>query len=196
MLKSSITGDTSGFVQRAGLGTGNVVIDENYTNEKESLGHSKIWGTVDNLHADHILGNIQGGVNGAVESVTISSGSGSVNIAISDDESLDSIIQKIKDTGAYDAGITNGKFWIKSTTDSDQVISVSDSNFARIVGLAGDTELLGNGSLTIGSFGTMNYNGASVAGLTGSSNITIDSSLAGAGDGSFRVTLSDKNADN
>ena len=191
----TITGDTSGFVQRAGLGTGNVVIDENYTNEKESLGHSKIWGTVDNLHADHILGNIQGGVNGAVESVTISSGSGSVNIAISDDESLNSIIQKIKDTGAYDAGITNGKFWIKSTTDSDQVISVSDSNFARIVGLVGDTELLGNGSLTIGSFGTMNYTGASIAGLQGSSNITIDSSLAGAGDGSFRITLSDKNTD-
>ena len=189
------TDDTSGFIQRAGLSASSETIVENYTNEKASFGHSKIWGSVDNLHEDHILGNILGGNNTASESVTISSGAGSVNITINDDESLSSIIQKIKNTGKYDAGIENGKFWIKSLADSDERITVSDSNFARIVGLNGDTELLGNGELTLGSFGTMNYEGGVISGLQGSSNITIDSSLSGTGDGTIRVTLSDKNTD-
>lgn len=188
----SITGDTSGFIQRVGLGTSNQTHNANYTNVQESYGHSKIWGSVDNLHTDHILGNIQGGVTGATETVTINSGAGSVNISITDDESLSSIITKIKNTGKYDAGITDGKFWIKSLTDSSELVTVSDSNFARIVGLSGGSELLGTGTLTLGSYGTMSYTGAAVSGLLGSSNLTIDASLAGAGDGKIKVTLADK----
>lgn len=190
----SITGDTSGFIQRAGLSKTNLSYDTNYTNLKESLGHSKLTGSVGNLHTSHILGNIQGGVNGATETITINSASGSVNITVSDDESLDSVINKIKQTGQYDAGITDGKFWIKSTADSEKNVTVSDSNFARILGLNGDSETLGTGTLNTGSYGTMNYTGASVAGLNGSSNLTIDDSITGTGDGSIRITLGDKNS--
>ena len=152
-----------------------------------------MYGSVSNLHATHILGNIQGGTTGATETVTIQSASGTASISITDDESLNSIIQKIKDTGKYDAGISGGKFWIQSLTDSTEKVVVSDSNFARIVGLNGDSETLGTGTLTVGSLGTMSYTGAAIAGLQGSTNLTIDAGLTGNGDGSFRVTLSDKN---
>lgn len=189
-----ITGDTSGFIQRVGLSKTNQTFDTNYTNVQETFGFTKIYGSVDNLHDSHILGNIQGGVTGTTETVSIQSGSGTVNITIADDESLSSIIQKIKDTGKYDAGIAGGKFWIQSLTDSSDKVVLSDSNFARIVGLNGDFETLGTGTLTVGSMGTMSYTGAEIAGLQGSSNLTIDTALTGTGDGSFRVTLSDKTA--
>lgn len=194
MQEMIITGDTSGFVQRVGLSKTDFTYNTNYTNEKETFGFTKIYGTVDNLHDSHILGNIQGGVTGATETVVIQSGAGTVNISIGDDESLNSIIQKIKNTGKYDAGIVDGKFWIQSLTDSPDKVVISDSNFARIVGLNGDYETLGNGTLTVGTLGTMTYTGAAVAGLQGSTNLTIDTSLTGTGDGSFRVTLSDKTA--
>ncbi len=192
MQEMIITGDTSGFVQRVGLSKTDYTHNSNYTNVQETYGFTKIYGSVDNLHDTHILGNIQGGVTGATETVVLQSGSGSVNITISDDESLNSIIQKIKNTGKYDAGIDGGKFWIQSLADSSEKVVISDSNFARIVGLNGDYETLGNGNLTVGTLGTMSYTGAAIAGLQGSTNLTIDSSLTGVGDGSIRVTLSDK----
>lgn len=190
----SLTGDTSGFIQRAGLSKTDKNYDTNYTNAQESLGHSKLTGSVSNLHTSHILGNIQGGLNSASETVTISSGSGTINITVKDDESLESIINKIKQSGQYEAGITDGKFWIKSTSDSEKAVTVSDSNFARILGLNGDSETLGTGTLSIGAYGTMNYTGAVVSGLKGSSNLTIDDSLTGTGDGNIRITLGDKTA--
>ena len=192
LYELTFTDDTSGFIRRAGLSQVDHIYDANYTSTSLSYGMSKLTGTTGNLHTSHILGNIQGGINGATETVTLNSGSGTADITVSDDESLESIIQKIKDTGKYDAGIENGRFWIKSLADSDVSLTVSDSNFARILGLSGDTEDLGKGTLSLGSYGTMEYQGASVSGLLGSSNITIDSSIAGSGDGSFRVTLSDK----
>ena len=192
LYELSFTDDTSGFIQRVGLAQDDKVYDANYTNTKLSEGHSKLKGSTENLHSSHILGNIQGGLNAAEETVTISGGGASVNITVSDDESLDSIIQKIKDTGEYDAGIEDGRFWIKSLTDSSTAVTVSESNFARILGLSGETEELGEGTLTLGSYGTMEYTSAAVGGLLGSSNLTIDDSIAGTGDGSFRVTLSDK----
>ena len=192
LYELSFTDDTSGFVQRAGLAQDDVVYDANFTSTKLSDGLSKLKGSTDNLHATHVLGNIQGGLNTAQETVTISGGGASVNITVTDDESLDSIIQKIKDTGEYDAGIEDGRFWIKSLTDSSVAVTVSESNFARILGLSGESEELGEGTLTLGSFGTMEYTSAAIDGLLGSSDLTIDDSIAGDGDGSFRITLSDK----
>lgn len=186
------SGDTSGFIQRAGLSKNNQSYDANFVNNKESYGYSKIVGSVDNLHESHVLGNMQGGVNGRTETVTIGSGAGAVDITVSDDESLSSVINKIKATGKYNAGIKDGKFWIQSLTDSDDIVTLSDSNFSRIVGLNGGSELLGNGTLSTGSYGTMSYSGGVIEGLLGSSNLTIDSGLAGVGDGSFRITLGDK----
>lgn len=175
--------DTSGFLELAGLTSTGKTYDANYTSTDAVLGTDMFLGSVSGITENHVFGGLTAGT------MTVSSGADSVTVNITETSSVKDIIDQIQATGAFKAGLVDGKFFIQKTASNDSEISVnSTSNFAKLAGL--ESGVFTGSTTTSSGGGSQSQITGSVAGLDGSKKFSYTK------DGYFTISVGGENAVN
>ena len=175
--------DTSGFLQFAGLTNTEKTYDANYTSTDAVLGTDMFLGSVSGITENHVFGDLTAGT------MTITSGTDTVTVDITETSSVKDIIKQIQSSGAFIAGLVDGKFFIQKTATNDSEITVtSTSNFAQLAGLESGV-FTGNTSTSSGD-GSQSQITGSVAGLDGSKTFSYTK------EGYFTISVGGENAVN
>ncbi len=175
--------DTSGFLELAGLTSTGKTYDANYTSTDAVLGTDMFLGSVSGITENHVFGDLTAGT------MTVSSGSDSVTVNITETSSVKDIIDQIQATGAFKAGLVDGKFFIQKTASTDSEITVtSTSNFAQLAGL--EAGVFTGSTTTSSGGGSQSQITGSVAGLDGSKKFSYTK------EGYFTISVGGENAVN
>ena len=175
--------DTSGFLELAGLTSTGKTYDANYTSTDAVLGTDMFLGSVSGITENHVFGDLTAGT------MTVSSGSDSVTVNITETSSVKDIIDQIQATGAFKAGLVDGKFFIQKIASTDSEITVtSTSNFAQLAGL--EAGVFTGSTTTSSGGGSQSQITGSVAGLDGSKKFSYTK------EGYFTISVGGENAVN